>query len=230
MKNSSRLAVKIARNFTRSRSGVRSSSASASTRALKSSQLRSRSIHTSASVSGSRALRAPLSPIEAQASLLMIVAPRCIVRALLLPGGHRTALRATGRGPRFWIRARGYRRRQRAPLFIETPDAPPESRRASRRLGRRRRRWRWPALGGRRRLGRGCHRRDGLLGRTWLGRIPLHELWHRLLGRPVSESGCSVNQRLHRVYAPALLGGQRRTRTAVLSRPFALATTSATVF
>ena len=45
MKNSSRLDEKIARNFTRSSSGVRSSSASCSTRRLNSSQLRSRSIH-----------------------------------------------------------------------------------------------------------------------------------------------------------------------------------------
>jgi len=43
MKNSSRLDPTIARNFSRSRSGVRSSSASASTRRLKSSQARSRS-------------------------------------------------------------------------------------------------------------------------------------------------------------------------------------------
>src|SRR6478672_3134809 len=44
MKNSSRFALKMARNFTRSSSGVRSSSASCSTRRLNSSQLMSRSI------------------------------------------------------------------------------------------------------------------------------------------------------------------------------------------
>ena len=43
MKNSSRFDVKIARNLSRSSSGTRSSSASASTRRLNSSQLRSRS-------------------------------------------------------------------------------------------------------------------------------------------------------------------------------------------
>src|SRR3954464_3186942 len=42
MKNSSRFVLKIERNFTRSRSGVRGSSASCSTRALNASQLSSR--------------------------------------------------------------------------------------------------------------------------------------------------------------------------------------------
>ena len=42
MKNSSRLEAVIARNFTRSSSGVRSSSASWSTRLLKASQVSSR--------------------------------------------------------------------------------------------------------------------------------------------------------------------------------------------
>ena len=46
MKNSSRLEPKIARNLTRSSSGVRWSRASASTRRLNSSQLNSQSIHT----------------------------------------------------------------------------------------------------------------------------------------------------------------------------------------
>ena len=45
IKNSSRLEVKIARNLTRSRSAVRSSIASASTRPLNASQLKSRSSH-----------------------------------------------------------------------------------------------------------------------------------------------------------------------------------------
>src|SRR5262249_21647066 len=47
MKNSSRLALKIARNLTRSKSGVGSSSASSSTRALNSSQLNSRLMNSS---------------------------------------------------------------------------------------------------------------------------------------------------------------------------------------
>ena len=42
MKNSSRFAATMARNFTRSSSGVRSSSASCSTRLLKASQVSSR--------------------------------------------------------------------------------------------------------------------------------------------------------------------------------------------
>ena len=47
MKNSSRFDAKIARNFTRSRSGLFASSASSSTRALNSSQLNSRLIKCS---------------------------------------------------------------------------------------------------------------------------------------------------------------------------------------
>src|SRR5215468_2235421 len=66
MKNSSRFEVKMARNFALSRSGVRLSRASASTRSLKSSQLRSRSSHTSESELDSSVLRAPRSPIDAQ--------------------------------------------------------------------------------------------------------------------------------------------------------------------
>src|SRR5215470_13796195 len=48
MKNSSRLEVKMARNLTRSSNGVRSSKASARTRRLNSSQVRSRSNQRSA--------------------------------------------------------------------------------------------------------------------------------------------------------------------------------------
>src|ERR1700724_3648041 len=67
MKNSSRFEVKIARNLALSSSGVRSSSASASTRSLKSSQLRSRSIQTSDSDGDNSLLRMPSSPIETMA-------------------------------------------------------------------------------------------------------------------------------------------------------------------
>src|SRR5262249_48801430 len=76
MKNSSRFDVKMARNFTRSSKGVRSSRASASTRWLKSSQLRSRSIHTSANSWGKRTFSAPWSPIDAQIAVLIIALRR----------------------------------------------------------------------------------------------------------------------------------------------------------
>src|SRR5262250_1151850 len=75
MKNSSRFEVKMARNFTLSKSGVRLSRASASTRSLKSSQLRSRSSHTSESEPDSSVFRAPRSPIDAHARSLVPIRP-----------------------------------------------------------------------------------------------------------------------------------------------------------
>src|SRR5499433_4337852 len=75
MKNSSRFEVKMARNLTLSRSGVRLSRASASTRSLKSSQLRSRSSHTSESEADSSVFRAPRSPIDAHARSLVPIRP-----------------------------------------------------------------------------------------------------------------------------------------------------------
>ena len=59
MKNSSRLVTKIARNFSRSISGSDSSSASCSTRSLKSSQDSSRLMYSAGSVSSTVAVRSP---------------------------------------------------------------------------------------------------------------------------------------------------------------------------
>src|SRR5580692_6272270 len=64
MKNSSRFEVKMAKNLALSSSGVRWSDASASTRSLNSSQLRSRSIQTSESAEDTSWLRIPSSPID----------------------------------------------------------------------------------------------------------------------------------------------------------------------
>ena len=64
MKNSSRFESKIARNFALSSNGVRSSKASASTRSLKSSQPKSRSIQTSRRAGDTSRFRTPSSPIE----------------------------------------------------------------------------------------------------------------------------------------------------------------------
>src|SRR5580693_109635 len=73
MKNSSRFEVTIARNFALSSSGVLSSSASASTRSLKSNQPKSRSIHTSDKSGDSSRLRTPSSPIDTMEGAALIV-------------------------------------------------------------------------------------------------------------------------------------------------------------
>jgi len=67
MKNSSRFDEKMARNFTRSSRGVRTSSASASTRRLNSIQLKSLSIQTSARDASSIAEGGASSPGVARA-------------------------------------------------------------------------------------------------------------------------------------------------------------------
>ena len=80
MKNSSRFEVKMARNFALSSSGVRSSSAWARTRSLKSSQLRSRSIHTACRPVGKDAFSAPWSPMDAKTVVAIEIFPRLTFR------------------------------------------------------------------------------------------------------------------------------------------------------
>src|SRR5689334_646125 len=79
MKNSSRFDEKIARNFARSSSGVRSSSASCRTRRLNSSQLVSRSIHArrfSSSGETAGAVGASTMPASGTLSGPALTAPR----------------------------------------------------------------------------------------------------------------------------------------------------------